>query len=53
MIAEILKINTDAVNGKVLAENIILGDVDGYVKEWDINCETVTMAVEKINLLIG
>ena len=49
-IAEILKNNTDAVKGKVLAENIILGDVDGYVKEWDINGETVTMAVEKINL---
>ena len=49
-IAEILKNNTDAIKGKVLAENIILGDVDGYVKEWDINGEIVTMAVEKINL---
>ena len=46
-IAEILKNNADTVKEKVLAENIILGDVDGYVKEWNINGETVTLAVEK------
>ena len=46
-IAEILKNNAETVKEKVLAENIILGDVDGYVKEWNINGETVTLAVEK------
>ena len=48
-IAEILKKYADAVKEKVLAEAIILGDVDGYVKEWNVNGETVTMAVEKCN----
>ena len=48
-IAEILKNNTDAVKEKVLANNIILGDIDGYAKEWNINGETVTMAVERVN----
>ena len=46
-IAEILKNNAETVKEKVLAENIILGDVDGYVKEWNINGEPVTLAVEK------
>ena len=49
-IAEILKKTADTIKEKVLAEAIILGDVDGYVKEWNINGETVTMAVEKVNL---
>ena len=46
-IARILEDNAETVKEKVLAENIILGDVDGYVKEWNINGETVTLAVEK------
>ena len=49
-IAEILKKNADSVKEKVLADAIILGDVDGYVKEWNVNGETVTMAVEKLNV---
>ena len=49
-IAEILKKTADTIKEKVLADAIILGDVDGYVKEWNINGETVTMAVEKVNL---
>jgi len=49
-IAEILKNNADSVKEKVLAESIILGDVDGYVKEWNVNGEMVTMAVEKLNV---
>ena len=48
-IAEILKRNSDGIKEKVLADNIILGDVDGYVKEWNINGEIVTLAVEKKN----
>ena len=31
----------------VLAENIIFDSCDGYVKEWNINGEAVTMGVKK------
>ena len=48
-IAKVLEKNADSIKEKVLADSIILGDVDGYVKEWDVNGETVTMAVERIN----
>ncbi len=46
-IADIMKNNADAIKEKVLADNIILGDADGFVKEQNINGETVVMAVEK------
>lgn len=47
-IAAILKDNEDEVKNEVLAEKIILGETSGYVKEWNINGEHVTLGVEKI-----
>ena len=39
--------NKDAIQGKVLADSIVVGDVKGFEKEWNINGEDVVMAVEK------
>ena len=33
----------------VLADEIIIGQMDGYTKEWNINGETVTLGVVKKN----
>ncbi len=48
-IEEILKKNADGIQSEVLADEIVLKSVDGYVKEWNINGETVTMGVKKQN----
>ena len=32
----------------VLAENVVTGETDGYVKEWNINKETVTLGVARL-----
>ncbi len=47
-IADILKAHEEEVKSEVLAENIILDKTSGYVKEWNINGENVTLGVEKI-----
>lgn len=39
--------NAESVKKDVLAEEVIFGTVDGYVKEWNINGETVTLGVKK------
>jgi isoleucyl-tRNA synthetase len=44
----ILEKNVNTINGKVLADNIVYGQAKGYVKEWNINGEDVTLGVEKI-----
>ena len=46
-IAGILKIHEEEVKREVLAEDIILETLAGYVKEWNINGENVTLGVEK------
>ncbi|MBE7722365.1 isoleucine--tRNA ligase [Lacrimispora indolis] len=46
-IAGILKLHEEEVKSEVLAENIILETLAGYVKEWNINGENVTLGVEK------
>ena len=46
-IEDLLKRNEDEVKAEVLATDIILGSTSGYVKEWNINKETVTLAVLK------
>ena len=48
-IEEILKKNADGIRSEVLADEIVLKSADGYVKEWNINGETVTMGVKKQN----
>jgi len=46
-IEEILRKNGEQIKSEVLADEIILGSTKGYEKEWSINGEKVTMAVEK------
>ncbi len=46
-IAEILKAHTKEIQEEVLAEGILLRQLSGYVKDWDINGEKVTLGVEK------
>ena len=48
-IEEILKKNADGIQSEVLADEIVLKSVDGYVKEWNINGETLTMGQKKQN----
>ncbi|MGL5434950.1 MAG: isoleucine--tRNA ligase [Lachnospiraceae bacterium] len=46
-IAEILKAHADEVKQEVLADHISLGQMQGFVKEWNINGESVMLGVEK------
>ena len=46
-IAEILKAHCDEIKDEVLAEHIMLGQMGGYAKEWNINGEKVMLGVEK------
>ena len=48
-IETILKTNEETVRGEVMADRIEYGKTAGYVKEWNINGEKVTLGVEKLN----
>ena len=39
--------NNTLIAGEVLADEVVKAQPDGYVKEWKINGEAVTMGVEK------
>ena len=47
-IEKILNGRAEEIMGEVLADAIESGRADGYVKEWNINGETVTLGVEKV-----
>ena len=47
-VIEVMKAHQDEIKAEVLAEEMILGETDGYVKEWNINKEQVTMGVTKL-----
>ncbi|MBQ1312814.1 MAG: isoleucine--tRNA ligase [Blautia sp.] len=47
-IEEILKSHGEEIRKDVLADEIILGSTNGYVKDWNVNKEQVTIGVEKI-----
>ena len=47
-IVSIMKNHGDEIKSEVLAEDIVTGETKGYEKEWNINSEKVTMAVERI-----
>ena len=47
-IVRIMKNHGDEIKSEVLAEEIVTGETKGYEKEWNINSEKVTMAVERI-----
>ena len=47
-IVSIMKNHGDEIKSEVLAEEIVTGETKGYEKEWNINSEKVTMAVDRI-----
>ena len=47
-IQDVMKAHADEIRTEVLADELFLGETDGYVKEWNINKETVTMGVRKV-----
>ena len=46
-IEQILSAHKEEIESAVLANDIVLGSTSGYTKDWSINGEKVTMAVEK------
>lgn len=46
-IKEIMEANKESIAHDVLADAIIFDETDGYVKDWKINKEAVTLAVKK------
>ena len=46
-IAEIIKAHAEEMKNEVLADNIFIGHMGGYAKEWNINGEMVMLGVEK------
>ena len=46
-IEEVLTSNKEVIMKEVLANDITLGDTDGYVKDWNINGQDVTLGVKK------
>jgi len=48
-IQDIVKKNEDVIKSDVLGESIVMSEVSGYSKEWNINGEKVTLGVEKIS----
>ncbi len=47
-IAGIVRANESSIAGKVLADTIVTGEMDGISKEWNVNGENVTIGVKKI-----
>jgi len=47
-ILELMKNHKEEIMSEVLAEDMTLGTTDGYVKEWNINKETVVLGVAKM-----
>lgn len=47
-IAELMQRNAAQIQSVVLADSIISGEAKGFVKNWNINGEEVTMGVEKM-----
>ena len=47
-IMNLMNSHTEEIKAEVLAQDIVLGEMDGYTKEWSINKEQVTLGVSKI-----
>ena len=47
-IQDVMKTHEDEIKSEVLADEMVLGETDGYVKEWNINKEAVTIGVKKL-----
>ena len=48
VIKEVVEKHKNQIASEVLAQEIILDQTEGYVKEWNINSEKVTLAVKKL-----
>jgi isoleucyl-tRNA synthetase len=46
-LADIMKKYGDSIRHDVLAEAVVFGETDGYVKDWDINGEKTALGVKK------
>ena len=46
-IAELLTSHKDTIQSEVLALDVKIGETKGYVKDWNINGEEVTLGVER------
>ena len=46
-VAEIMTKNKDGIISEVMATDLVIGSVEGYEKEWNINGEDVVMGVKK------
>ena len=47
-IEKLLNDNKEEIQSEVLAAGVTLGNVTGYVKDWNINGEEVTLGVERV-----
>lgn len=47
-IAQIMKDNQNEIAGDTLADQFLFGELDGFVKEWDINGEAVSLGVKQV-----
>ncbi|MDC7289130.1 isoleucine--tRNA ligase [Blautia schinkii] len=47
-IMDIMSAHQDEIQAEVLAEKLVLGEAEGYVKDWNINKEQVTMGVSRL-----
>ena len=48
-IQSVMESHKEEIKSEVLAEEMILGETDGYEKEWNINKENVAMGVKKLS----
>ena len=47
-VTDIALTHTEDITGDTLADSLTVGAAEGYVKDWDINGESVTMGVKKL-----
>ena len=47
-VGELVARNADEICHDCMADGVIMEQQDGYIKEWDINGETVTLAVKRV-----
>ena len=45
----LMQANQDVIAADTLADGMTFGTLDGYTKEWDVNGETISLAVKKVN----
>ena len=48
-LADLLWKNREQISREVLADEIRLGETDGYTAEWDVNGEQTTFGVVKVS----